>query len=229
MSSVRVAVVGLCCPVLLLAAVRAHPADLRGSRHVAVAVCDLEAVPTGLMRFAQQVAEEVYREIGIDIDWMDAECHPGERMLLLRIASHGAADPTLSDRTLGFAEAGATSATVLYDRVNAYARHYRVKRAVLLGYVMAHELGHLLLPPNSHSIAGIMRATIDLERASARDLRFTPAQAAAVVRNVAAISGYTVAARLQNCCDARRAPSDIAASLPQTTSGSTAAWPTHVP
>ena len=229
MSSVRVAVVGLCCLALLLAEVRVDAADLKGSRRAAVAVCDLEAVPTGLMRFAQQIAGEVYHDIGIDIEWLDAECHASEHMLFLRIASHGAADTTLSDYTLGFAESGATSATVLYDRVKAFARRYRMKRAVLLGYVMAHELGHLLLPPQSHSTAGIMRATIDLERAAARDLRFTPEQAAIVVRNVAVTAGYTVAARPQNCCEARRAPSDIAASLPQTTSGSTAAWPTQVP
>ena len=40
---------------------------------------------------------------------------------------------------------------------------------------------------------------------------------------------YTAAAFPKNCFDAMRAPSAIAASLPQTTSGSTAAWPTQVP
>ena len=34
---------------------------------------------------------------------------------------------------------------------------------------------------------------------------------------------------LQNCFVATRAPSAIAANLAQTTSGSTAAWPTQVP
>lgn len=37
------------------------------------------------------------------------------------------------------------------------------------------------------------------------------------------------AARFQNRADAIRAPSAIAANFAHTTSGSTAAWPTHVP
>ena len=49
---------------------------------------------------------------------------------------------------------------------------------------MAHELGHLLLPPHSHSPAGVMRATIDLELASAKKLRFTHDQGALIVRKI---------------------------------------------
>jgi hypothetical protein len=99
-----------------------------------------------------------------------------------------------------------------------FARRYHVKREVILGYAIAHELGHLLLPPNSHSVGGIMRASLDMKLAAAQRLRFTGDQGRLIV-----------AALPQNCCDARRAPSAIAASLPHTTSGSTAAWPTQVP
>jgi len=73
---------------------------------------------------------------------------------------------------------------VLYDRVAAFAHTYHIKRQVLLGYTMAHELGHLLLPPNSHSNSGVMRASLDLERAAARRLRFTPGQGVLIVRRL---------------------------------------------
>jgi hypothetical protein len=46
---------------------------------------------------------------------------------------------------------------------------------VLLGRVIAHELGHVLLPPNSHSLNGIMRGNIDLARENPD--RFTSEQA----------------------------------------------------
>ena len=49
-------------------------------------------------------------------------------------------------------------------------------RAVLLGHVMAHEIGHLLLGTNSHSPLGLMRAhweAVDLERAAKGQLLFT--------------------------------------------------------
>src|SRR5262245_22864454 len=226
MSGFCVALMGL---FVGIAAAPVWASDLTRARHVAVAVCDLEGVPDALTRLAEQVADEVYRDIGIALDWADNECHPGKGVFAVSIASRGVADTLVSDHTLGFAKSGTRDATVLYDRVKRFSRHYRVNSGVLLGYVIAHELGHLLLPPNSHSVTGVMRGTIDLQLASERQLRFTPEQRALILRKLAAQSGHTAAARPQNCCEASRAPSDMALSLPQTTSGSTAAWPTHVP
>jgi hypothetical protein len=229
MARVCAALIGFCIGALGFTASPVHATAATGARPVAVAVCDLEAVPKELMDLAQQVAIEVYLDVGIELEWADNECHPGENVFGVIISSRGIAGNDVSDHTLGFAESGTWTATVLYDRVSAFARRYRMKRAVLLGYTIAHELGHLLLPPNSHSTAGVMRATIDLEMAAARRLWFTPEQRQLILSKVAVVSAYTAAARPQNCCDAMRAPSAIAASLPQTTSGSTAAWPTHVP
>jgi hypothetical protein len=226
MSGYRVALIGMCFSIAV-APVRA--ADLRVARHVAVAVCDLEGVPPVIMRLAEEVAGEVYRDIDIALDWADNACHPGDGVFAVSIASRAVADTLVTDHTLGFAESGTREATVLYDHVKRFSRRYHVNRGVLLGNVIAHELGHLLLPPKSHSATGVMRGTIDLQLASQRQLRFTPDQAAQIRSKLPAASRYTAAARPQNCCDASRAPSDIAASLPQTTSGSTAAWPTHVP
>jgi hypothetical protein len=48
-----------------------------------------------------------------------------------------------------------------------------------LGYVIAHELGHILLGPNAHAIVGIMRATMlpeDWEKAEQGTLGFTHSQ-----------------------------------------------------
>jgi hypothetical protein len=48
-----------------------------------------------------------------------------------------------------------------------------------LGYVMAHELGHMLLGPNAHAIVGIMRATLlpaDWEKTAQGRLGFTHSQ-----------------------------------------------------
>ena len=213
----------------VIAAGSAWASDLGATQHVAVAVCDLEGVPNAFMRLAQQVASEVYRDIGIELDWADNECHPSDGVFAVNITSRHMAGTLVSDQTLGFAESGTRDAMVLYDRVMRFGRRYHINRGVMLGYVIAHELGHLLLPPKSHSEAGVMRGEIDLQMASGRQLRFTREQGALILRKLGALAGYTAAGRPQNCCDASRAPSDMAASLPQTTSGSTAAWPTHVP
>jgi hypothetical protein len=49
---------------------------------------------------------------------------------------------------------------------------------------MAHEIGHLLLPPNSHSWQGVMRPVINLEEAAAKRLRFTREQGEQIVRRI---------------------------------------------
>ena len=48
-------------------------------------------------------------------------------------------------------------ASVSHRRVREDANDFRVMPQVVLGPVLAHELGHLLLGPNSHSEKGIMR------------------------------------------------------------------------
>jgi hypothetical protein len=206
----------------------AWASDAEPTPHVGVAMCDRQGVPHEFMRLAQDVAREVYREAGVALDWVET-CHPRDDVLTVDVTSREMARTLVTDETIGFAESGAREATVLYDRITQFARRYHINRGVMLGYTIAHELGHLLLPPKSHSAAGVMRGVIDLRLASERQLRFTPEQGALILRTLAAQSHHTAAARLQNCCEASRAPSAMVASLPQTTSGSTAAWPTHVP
>ena len=50
--------------------------------------------------------------------------------------------------------------------------------SVVLGWVIAHEIGHLLLPANSHSKFGIMQASVDFRMAGLHV--FTDRQADAI-------------------------------------------------
>jgi hypothetical protein len=59
----------------------------------------------------------------------------------------------------------------------------------LLGHVMAHEIGHLLLRSSVHSSEGLMRAGFrrpDLKKAAQRRLRFTREQASTIQQRVLA-------------------------------------------
>jgi hypothetical protein len=50
----------------------------------------------------------------------------------------------------------------------------------MLGHVMAHELGHLLLPHGAHSVVGVMRPAWDRAQAKGAlegTMTFTPDQA----------------------------------------------------
>ena len=49
---------------------------------------------------------------------------------------------------------------------------------------MAHELGHLLLPAHSHSETGVMRASIDVQMAADKKLRFSSDQAALMLERL---------------------------------------------
>ena len=63
---------------------------------------------------------------------------------------------------LGFASAVGSDrgayATVFYDAVAA-AHSSEIDLRLSLGHAMAHELGHLFLRSNEHSVTGVMRAT----------------------------------------------------------------------
>jgi hypothetical protein len=141
-------------------------------------------VPADVVASAERIAGDVYRAIGVAIEWSDAGCAADERTLTVNMIPRQASALDVSEVTLGFAEPGTSVATILYDRVVSYSRRYRVKRDVLLGYVMAHEIGHLLLPPNSHSAEGVMRSEINMEQAAAKRLRFTKEQGRLILQKI---------------------------------------------
>ena len=64
------------------------------------------------------------------------------------------------DRQLGYAamtSEGGAYVTVFLDPARRRARVSSLTDGTLLGHAVAHEIGHLLLGPNSHSSSGIMR------------------------------------------------------------------------
>jgi hypothetical protein len=100
----------------------------------------------------------------------------------------------LADGVIGVApgaEPGRRLAYVFYDRVESLAARQMSRRAhesicesastaQILGYAMAHEIGHLLLNLETHSDAGIMRGNWDgrtLQDACYGYLLFTRQQA----------------------------------------------------
>ena len=76
---------------------------------------------------------------------------------------------------------------VFWSRVRqTAARTGVIDSSDLLGTVMAHEIGHLLLHSTTHSSEGVMRADFrpaDLKKAGQRQLKFTPEQAEVIHRN----------------------------------------------
>ena len=90
-----------------------------------------------------------------------------------RFEAMGSAFPT--DDNTGFI------ANVFYKRLEGLGASVACSRATMLGNVIAHELGHLLLGRNSHSESGIMSANWQRDgqvaRLRAGSLLFTPQEA----------------------------------------------------
>jgi hypothetical protein len=136
---------------------------------VVVRLWDTTNTPAGQLDRAIQGASATFQSAGVDIHWV--VCPPSNASgcgaqsdgdaLILRIIK---TPPRVPDRqSLGFAwvdrDAGrGTVATVFADRTAALAQNAHVDAAVLLGRVIAHELGHLLLGTTTHPRRGLMRA-----------------------------------------------------------------------
>jgi len=95
-------------------------------------------------------------------------------------------------RKLGFADVldrrpGSGAVYLFYEMIEAAARDRRVPLQDVLGVVITHEIGHLLLAPG-HSDKGIMRSQLEereWRKASQGMLRFTPRQAEIIREGVA--------------------------------------------
>jgi len=159
----------------------AGAAPQREVRDLTVAVAHYAAVDPKTMKEAEGIASEVYRRAGIEIQWVEPSPYEGAAKLYVNVLSQDMAEPFyLSDETVGFAIPGSRAANVIYERIRQIARRRHVASGLLLGYVIAHELGHLLLPPHSHSSSGLMRPDLDMELAATKKLRFTADQVALI-------------------------------------------------
>lgn len=140
------------------------------------------------------LATWIYRKAGVQTIWLDCSSvhvsniidprcreafgpsHPTIRIVAraasLKYDTFGAA--FLSSDGIG------VYSDVFYDRILRFTQQDRkVSPSCVLGHVLAHEIGHLLLGVNAHSVAGIMRAgwrDRELGQAEMGTLLFLPEQ-----------------------------------------------------
>ena len=122
-----------------------------------VVVC-IDKAGTVELRFAIENASEIFRRIGVEIDWHTGDsCPPfGE---VIRISFSFVTPDTLRGGALAYAHPyEGTRIVVFYDRVCQQARVRCLRMHRLLAYVLAHEIAHLLEGISRHSATGIMKA-----------------------------------------------------------------------
>jgi len=164
---------------------------------VRVWVIDAVRLEEKTLTAALNKAQVIFADTGVRVIWLrcpaqanQAElsgCQPDDtNKLFLRIVGQPASGFG-SRHALGQAfsgEVGSQYATVFHDRVLAMVASRKPgTEALVLGHVIAHELGHLMLGTSTHSSFGLMAAgwsAADLERAPAGLLEFSSAEAATI-------------------------------------------------
>ena len=168
------------------------PGGIGPKPQVAISVYDYAHISTELLTAAEKDAERIFRQAGVETVW--TTCLPkaaesdgcytvNANHLVLKILPRAIA-MHVRDRAdvLGAAmvdtEGVGYFAYVFYDHIQRLAEERKLGHA-LLGDVLTHEIGHLLLGSNSHSVSGIMSAHWygeELRRISEATMFFAPNQ-----------------------------------------------------
>jgi hypothetical protein len=146
----------------------ARPARAQGIT-LRILVTDDAHVSPRVMEAAKQIVERLYRDADIGIEWIDYLAP--ELPLVVSIAPPGGAERLgVGTGAMGYTfrtqEPGPGGRALIFpDRVARRADLARVDPSRLLGAVIAHEIGHMLLA-DAHAPTGLMRG-----RWNDRDLR----------------------------------------------------------
>lgn len=160
------------------------------SLSIHVRIQDETSMSPATLAAARTVAARLFHKAGVRIEWLDPASAASLREalaegpdrtafwralytvhLVTRVPAAGRSS------SLGFASPGTRVSTVVYQRVEQVSVDTGADLTVVLGHAVAHELGHLLLGRASHSAAGLMQATLDVERAAQGRLSFTAEEA----------------------------------------------------
>lgn len=171
---------------------------------------DYAQLPHGTIAQAEMEATRILRKAGVETIWLNcfpAAANAGEpavcqrplgpldfviRIVPTSTAGHLALDQSALAFTVLEGDNGAY-ATLLYEPIAELAANYDVPAGQLLGHAAAHEIGHLFLGANAHSLTGLMRARWDekdVQLAGQRNLHFTQSQSELIRAKI-------LAARLQ--------------------------------
>lgn len=166
---------------------------------IRVWVYNYAAIPQHMMARAEGEVQKILGAAAIHLDWVECptsaeevKVHPvcqelmsnAELGLTILPTARGVADAYV-DKDYGIAQAFNNGqfghyAYVFYDRVQHTAELTGMPASQLLGSVIAHEFGHLLLRSSTHTGHGIMRMRWDrhdLKDLTWGQLKFTPEEA----------------------------------------------------
>jgi hypothetical protein len=162
-------------------------------RMMRVLVLNTAGAPVAVLSEAEKAAARVFQAAGIETTWRQAGTGTVDddltSMIIINLMSASMEARMKAPATvMGFAVSGARLASIMYGRVERLAQANATDLATVLGHVIAHEIGHLLLPPGGHSAGGIMNAMLDLHLAVRGVLQFSSTEVTAMRARIAALA-----------------------------------------
>jgi hypothetical protein len=188
---------------------------------LSVRVYDTGMVPAADQTAALRAAAGILAAAGIDVTWLpcadpvtaSACATPlGAGELSARFVRLPAAVSADGQLQLGYSLVDTQAhegslATIYVDRVQWLAGEAGAQNATLLGFALAHEIGHLLLGTNAHATSGLMRpiwSRTEIGRSDAHDWLFSTSEASRMRASLARRYGLRSAERDSARCPAAR-------------------------
>jgi hypothetical protein len=179
----------------------AAPQCLANRPAVTVQVRDYAHVRAKSLAKAEAIAGRMYRQAGIGIEWLgeiprdsggahnapeaeEPRGNPVAQLTIDIVTASIARRRGYSDDVVGFVavppEGGmGRVGHVVYERIKDVAAGGAASTADILGIIIAHDIGRLILGAGSGTLDGVMTRTWnreDLQRVNPMALRFTPAE-----------------------------------------------------
>lgn len=184
---IQTAAVTTMIAVLTAGVTAPEPAAAGSGPTVVLHVTDYAQVSRSDLAEAEELATGIYREAGVRTIWIEGAAatvladdafHVDVILLSKEMVAQKCRLDAIPDAAFGAATQSPRRAYIFYPRIAGHAARTQGAISRLLAGLLAHEIGHVLLPANGHSTSGVMRGTWD-----GRIVRvpgFTKAQAATI-------------------------------------------------
>ena len=138
-------------------------------------------VPAHVLEESQNQVTRIFARAGLTVRWTDTAPRFTVHIVPQVLGYGRAGSPVMG---VAIRDANSAKAQIFFKQVQDFARLHRIDTGSLMACVIAHEIGHLLLPGTAHSPTGLMQAQYDralVHNAAAGSLTFTDAQAARIL------------------------------------------------
>ena len=136
---------------------------------------------------AKHIASEIYRKIGVQLIWKSHQC--GKEAIRVSVERHTPDKLPKGALAQSWPFQHQRRMEVYWSRIKENYSPGMWK--VMLGYTLAHEIGHILMETDGHAWEGVMKGRWDdkdLVEMAHGDLGFTERDRQAIVRSVTCLS-----------------------------------------